>query len=224
MADLDSIIISPYAWHRPAAEQLPSKRSARRALSVISLCRPRLHHFDPLNLLAVRFPTPYALYHYIEGTDSATDTERAARTPVLFVPGSAGSFKQVRDGSRCRPRGRAHACGRSQQIEDALVPAVLLLSQLRRRAPRSRPQVRSAASVATNLHMEAARHAPEGSAAPQGLEWFAADFGEESGAFEGAWAGARGRRRPPVPRILTTTGRATRAAAATFSHPWLSAP
>ncbi|KAG5983338.1 hypothetical protein E4U55_000210 [Claviceps digitariae] len=60
----------------------------------MSYMRPSYVHFTEFDTEHTRFATKYALYLYREqGID---DEHKLRGTPVLFVPGNAGSYKQVR--------------------------------------------------------------------------------------------------------------------------------
>jgi glycosylphosphatidylinositol deacylase len=60
----------------------------------MSYMRPAFHHFANFDTEHTRFATKYALYLYREaGID---DSPHVNGVPVLFIPGNAGSYKQVR--------------------------------------------------------------------------------------------------------------------------------
>ncbi|KAG6035666.1 GPI inositol deacylase [Claviceps citrina] len=60
----------------------------------MSYMRPSYVHFSDFDTEHTRFATKYALYLYREqGID---DEHKLRGTPVLFIPGNAGSYKQVR--------------------------------------------------------------------------------------------------------------------------------
>ncbi|KAH6629402.1 GPI inositol-deacylase-like protein [Boeremia exigua] len=60
----------------------------------MSYMRPIFHHFDAFDTEHTRFASKYSLYLYREG--GIDEDSRVKGVPVLFIPGNAGSYKQVR--------------------------------------------------------------------------------------------------------------------------------
>ncbi|KAF2623319.1 GPI inositol-deacylase-like protein [Macroventuria anomochaeta] len=60
----------------------------------MSYMRPIFHKFDDFDTEHTRFASKYSLYLYREG--GIDDDSRVKGVPVLFIPGNAGSYKQVR--------------------------------------------------------------------------------------------------------------------------------
>ncbi|KAH7128760.1 PGAP1-like protein-domain-containing protein [Dendryphion nanum] len=60
----------------------------------MSYMRPMFTHFDDFDTEHTRFATKYSLYLYREG--GIDEDARVKGVPVLFIPGNAGSYKQVR--------------------------------------------------------------------------------------------------------------------------------
>jgi len=56
--------------------------------------RPNYHRYAHFDSEHTRFATKYSLYRYYEG--GVDDDARVRGVPVLFIPGNAGSYKQVR--------------------------------------------------------------------------------------------------------------------------------
>ncbi|KAK4632114.1 GPI inositol-deacylase [Fulvia fulva] len=60
----------------------------------MSYMMPRFNHFADFDTEHTRFASKYSLYLYREG--GVDDDVRVKGIPVLFIPGNAGSYKQVR--------------------------------------------------------------------------------------------------------------------------------
>ncbi|KAJ4377031.1 GPI inositol deacylase [Didymella sp. IMI 355093] len=60
----------------------------------MSYMRPIFHKFDDFDTEHTRFASKYSLYLYREG--GIDEDSRVKGVPVLFIPGNAGSYKQVR--------------------------------------------------------------------------------------------------------------------------------
>ncbi|KAK6085757.1 GPI inositol-deacylase [Seiridium cupressi] len=62
----------------------------------MSYMSPRYVHLSDFDTEHTRFASKYSLYLYREGGVSDSNTVGVAGIPVLFIPGNAGSYKQVR--------------------------------------------------------------------------------------------------------------------------------
>ncbi|KAG9198559.1 GPI inositol deacylase [Epicoccum nigrum] len=60
----------------------------------MSYMRPIFHRFDDFDTEHTRFASKYSLYLYREG--GIDEDSKVKGVPVLFIPGNAGSYKQVR--------------------------------------------------------------------------------------------------------------------------------